>query len=131
MTEANMAATNFKPENNIIVLAVLKNVQRLINAGNEADANKQRMDQIRQTHVDYLAPVTQVSRPKLTLNRNNSYYQYYLVSLGHLPHLDREHLAGRAHQGSGEAAEGRDTETGTGQAGCGWSARPRQPSWGY
>ena len=70
----------------IIVLAILENLQRLIDAGNDADANKQRMDQIRQTYVGYLDPVTLASRPKLTLNRNNnSYYQEYPVPLGHLP----------------------------------------------
>ena len=70
----------------IIVLAILKNLQRQIDAGNDADANKQRIDQIRQTYVGYLDPVTLVSRPKLTLNRNNnSYYQDYLAPLGHLP----------------------------------------------
>lgn len=70
----------------IIVLAILKNLQRQIDAGNDADANRQRIDQIRQTYVGYLDPVTLVSRPKLTLNRNNnSYYQDYLAPLGHLP----------------------------------------------
>lgn len=70
----------------IIVLAILKNIQRLINAGNDAEPNKRRMDQIRQTYVGYLDPVTLVARPKLTLNRNNNtYFQTYLVPLGHLP----------------------------------------------
>lgn len=86
----------------IIVLAVLKNMQRLIDAGNDADANKRRMDQIRQTYVGYLDPVTLVSRPKLTLNRNNnSYYQDYLVPLGHLPQRGfraSEHLLRKAFE---------------------------------
>jgi len=70
----------------IIVLAVLKNIQRLIDAGNDAEANTRRRDQIRQTYVGYLDPVTLIARPKLTLNRNNNnYYQTYLVPLGHLP----------------------------------------------
>ncbi|MCP5267793.1 MAG: DUF262 domain-containing protein [Zoogloeaceae bacterium] len=70
----------------IIVLAILKNIQRLINAGNDAEPNTRRMDQIRQTYVGYLDPVTLVARPKLTLNRNNNtYFQTYLVPLGHLP----------------------------------------------
>ncbi len=70
----------------LIVLAILKNIQRLINAGNDAEPNQRRMDQIRQTYVGYLDPVTLVSRPKLTLNRNNNtYFQTYLVPLGHLP----------------------------------------------
>lgn len=70
----------------IIVLAVLKNLQRLIEAGHDAEQNKRRADQIRQTYVGYLDPVTLIARPKLTLNRNNNhYFQTYLVPLGHLP----------------------------------------------
>lgn len=70
----------------IIVLAVLKNLQRLIDAGNDPEANRRRMEQIRQTYIGYLDPVTLVARPKLTLNRNNNnYYQDFLVPLGHLP----------------------------------------------
>lgn len=86
----------------IIVLAVLKNLQRLIDAGNDAEANKQRMDQIRQTYIGYLDPVTLVSRAKLTLNRNNNnYYQDYLVPLGHLPQRGfraSEHLLRKAFE---------------------------------
>jgi len=70
----------------LITLAVLKNLQRLIQAKQDPDRNAQRLDQIRQTYIGYLDPVTLVSRSKLTLNRNNDdYYQSYLVPLGHLP----------------------------------------------
>ncbi len=71
---------------NLIVLAVLKNIQRLIDEKKNAAPNKQRLDQIRQTYIGYLDPVTLVSRSKLTLNRNNdNYFQTYIVPLGHLP----------------------------------------------
>jgi hypothetical protein len=70
----------------LIVLAVLKNIQRLISESKNPAPNKQRLDQIRQTYVGYLDPVTLVSRSKLTLNRNNdTYFQTYIVPLGHLP----------------------------------------------
>lgn len=70
----------------LIVLAVLKNIQRLIDTENEPGANTQRLDQIRQTYIGYLDPVTLIARPKLTLNRNNNeYFQNHLVPLGHLP----------------------------------------------
>lgn len=86
----------------IIVLAVLKNLQRLIDAGNDAEANQRRMEQIRQTYVGYLDPVTLVARAKLTLNRNNnSYYQDYVVPLGHLPQRGfraSEHLLRKAFE---------------------------------
>lgn len=70
----------------LIVLAVLKNLQRLVDTGKDPDRNRQRLDQIRQTYIGYLDPVTLVSRSKLVLNRNNdSYFQTYIVPLGHLP----------------------------------------------
>jgi hypothetical protein len=70
----------------IFILAVLKNMQRLIDAGTDAVANKRRKEQITQTYIGYLDPVTLVARPKLVLNRNNNaYYQNHLVPLGHLP----------------------------------------------
>ncbi|MBF0141192.1 MAG: DUF262 domain-containing protein [Magnetococcales bacterium] len=86
----------------LIVLAVLKNIQRLVEVGNEADANRRRMEQIRQTYVGYLDPVTLVALPKLQLNRNNNtYFQNYLVPLGLLPQRDfraSEHLLRKAFQ---------------------------------
>jgi hypothetical protein len=70
----------------LIVLAVLKNLQRLGEENKNPDQNKQRLEQIRSTYIGYLDPVTLVTRGKLTLNRNNNdYYQTYLVPLGHLP----------------------------------------------
>jgi hypothetical protein len=66
----------------ILVLAGLKNLQRLIAEGKEPERTRQRMEQLRQTYIGYLDPVTLVIRPKLTLNRNNNnYYQTYLVEL--------------------------------------------------
>lgn len=86
----------------IIVLAVLKNLQRLVEAKHDADANQRRLHQIQQTYVGYLDPVTLVARPKLTLNRNNNtYYQNYLVALGHLPKRNMrasEHLLRKAFE---------------------------------
>ncbi len=86
----------------LIVLAVLKNLQRLIDAKSEAEPNTQRLNQIRQTYVGYLDPVTLIARPKLTLNRNNNnYYQTYLVPLEHLPQRGfraSEHLLRKAFE---------------------------------
>lgn len=70
----------------LIVLATLKSLKRLVEEKNSPENNAQRSEQIRQTYVGYLDPVTLISRTKLTLNRNNdSYFQTYLVPLGHLP----------------------------------------------
>ncbi|OGT88757.1 MAG: hypothetical protein A2514_15080 [Gammaproteobacteria bacterium RIFOXYD12_FULL_61_37] len=86
----------------IIVLAVLKNLRRLIDAGNDSEANGRRMEQIRQTYVGYLDPVTLIARPKLTLNRNNnSYYQNFMVPMEHLPQRGfraSEHLLRKAFE---------------------------------
>lgn len=70
----------------LIVLAILKNLNRLVAEGKNPNQNKQRLEQIRNTYIGYLDPVTLVTRSKLTLNRNNDgYFQTYLVPLGHLP----------------------------------------------
>jgi hypothetical protein len=86
----------------VIVLAVLKNLQRLVEAKHEADANQRRLNQIQQTYVGYLDPVTLIARPKLTLNRNNNtYFQNYLAPLGHLPRRNLrapEHLLRKAFE---------------------------------
>lgn len=86
----------------LIILAILKNIQRLIESGNDAEANQQRLNQIRQTYIGYLDPVTLISKPKLTLNRNNNeYFQNYLIPLGHLPQRGfrvSEHLLRKAFE---------------------------------
>lgn len=70
----------------ILVLAVLKSLKRLMEAGVDADDNRRRFEQIHASYVGYLDPVTLVARPKLTLNRNNArYWQNHLVELGPLP----------------------------------------------
>jgi len=70
----------------LIILAILKTLQGLIEGGVDAQANRQRSEQIRQTYIGYLDPVTLITRSKLSLNRNNDlYFQNYLIPLGHLP----------------------------------------------
>jgi Protein of unknown function DUF262/Protein of unknown function (DUF1524) len=70
----------------IIVLAILRNLKRLVEAGKDPEQNQQRLDQIRSSYIGYLDPVTLVAASKLTLNRNNNdYYQTYLVPLAALP----------------------------------------------
>lgn len=86
----------------LIVLAGMRNLKRLVEAGRAADANQRRLDQLSQTYIGYLDPVTLVARPKLTLNRNNnSYFQNYIVPLGHLPQRGfraSEHLLRKAFE---------------------------------
>lgn len=67
---------------NIIVLAALKQLKKLIDQGRDAETAQKRLDGLRQTYIGYLDPVTLLTRSKLTLNRNNdSYFQTYLVPL--------------------------------------------------
>ena len=84
------------------LLTILKNIKRLADAGNDAENNTKRLDQIRQTYIGYLDPVTLTTRPKLTLNRNNNdYFKTYLIPLAHLPQRGfraSEHLLRRAFE---------------------------------
>jgi len=86
----------------LIVLAVLKNIQRLIDAEQHAEDNKKRFDYIRQTYVGYVDIETLSARPKLTLNKNNNdYFQTYLVPLRPLPQRGfraSEHLLRKAFE---------------------------------
>jgi hypothetical protein len=86
----------------VLVLAVLKNLQRLVEGGIDADANRRRIEQISGSYLGFTDPVTLVSKTKLTLNRNNnSYWQNHLVALGHLPTRGfraSEHLLRRAFE---------------------------------
>lgn len=70
----------------LLVLAVLKGLQDLIDAGIEPENNRLRLDQLRNSYIGFLDPVTLIPQSKLTLNRSNDgYYQDYLVPLQHLP----------------------------------------------
>ena len=85
----------------ILVLAVLGNLQNLIDNGIEADRNQQRSDQLRSAFIGYLDPVTLIPKSKLYLNRNNNnLYQRYLVPLEKAPKRNlkaTEHLMRKAY----------------------------------
>ena len=86
----------------LLVLTVLKGLQDLVEAGIEADNNRRRLDQLRNSYIGYLDPVTLIPQSKLTLNRNNDgYYKDYLVPLQRLPQRGlraSEHLLRRAFE---------------------------------
>lgn len=66
----------------LIVLAAMRLLKRLIDDDKQAQANQQRLEQLRATYIGYLDPVTLTARNKLSLNRNNDdYYKDYLVTL--------------------------------------------------
>ncbi len=85
----------------MIVLAVLEHLQDLVAAGIAPDENKKRIEQLRNTYIGYLDPVTLIAQSKLTLNRNNDdFYQRYLVPLQPFPRRGlkaTERLMGQAY----------------------------------
>ncbi len=70
----------------VLVLASLSLLEDLSTAGLDADNNRRRAEQLRNSYIGYLDPVSLVSHSKLELNRhNNRFYQTYLVPLGKIP----------------------------------------------
>ncbi|MBI5603936.1 MAG: DUF262 domain-containing protein [Deltaproteobacteria bacterium] len=70
----------------LIVLAVLRNLRRLVDLKIDSDDNKRREEELRKTYIGYLDPVTLIPKSKLSLNRHNDqFYQNYLVPLERLP----------------------------------------------
>lgn len=104
----------------LIVLAVLRQLRRLVDLKIDADDNKRREEELRKTYIGYLDPVTLIARSKLSLNRHNDqFYQTYLVPLERLPkrnlraseHLLRkgfEWIDSRVRERFGEARSGAD-----------------------
>ena len=85
----------------ILILAFLGNLRKLIDEGIDPDRNQQRLDQLRNTFIGYLDPVTLIPQSKLNLNRNNDdFYQRYLVPLEAAPKRGlkaTEHLMRKAY----------------------------------
>lgn len=70
----------------VMVLSALAHLQDLVDAKLDASDNAKRKDQLRNSYIGYVDPVTLVPRAKLELNRhNNRFYQTYLVPLEKLP----------------------------------------------
>lgn len=70
----------------LLALAVIKCLQDLIAEKIDAENNSKRIEQLRNTFIGYLDPVTLVVQSKLTLNKNNnSYYSDFIVPLAKLP----------------------------------------------
>ena len=84
----------------VMILAALSHLEDIASAGVDADQNRQRLAQLRNSYIGYLDPVTLVPRSKLQLNRhNNDFYQNYLVPLERIPQRGlraSEHLLRKA-----------------------------------
>lgn len=78
----------------LIVLASMRLLNRFASEGDNAEANRMRVEQLRATYIGYLDPVTLTPHNKLELNRyNDPYYRDYLVTL-------RDRLPGRGFSAS-------------------------------
>ena len=70
----------------ILVLAGLSYLNDLVAAGLDAVDNSRRKDQLQNSYIGFVDPVSLVPQSKLSLNRhNNRFYQTYLVPLDRLP----------------------------------------------
>lgn len=70
----------------LMILSALGFLKDLSNQGVDSDKNKKRRENLQNSYIGYVDPVSLVPRSKLELNRhNNRFYQTYLVPLEHLP----------------------------------------------
>jgi hypothetical protein len=84
----------------IMILAGLSYLDDLVKANLDPDKNYRRKEQLQNSYIGYVDPVTLVPRSKLELNRhNNRFYQTYLVPLEPIPRRGlnaSEHLLRKA-----------------------------------
>ena len=70
----------------ILILAVIKSLQTLVNQSVDPENNNKRIESFRNSYIGYLDPVTLIASNKLKLNRNNNdFYRTKLVPLEKLP----------------------------------------------
>jgi hypothetical protein len=70
----------------ILILAALAHLQTLVNKAIDPDKNQRRKDNLQNSYIGYVDPVSLIPRSKLELNRhNNRFYQTYLVPLEPIP----------------------------------------------
>lgn len=70
----------------ILILAALAHLQTLVNKAIDPDKNQRRKDNLQNSYIGYVDPVSLIPRSKLELNRhNNRFYQTYLIPLEPIP----------------------------------------------
>ncbi|MCD8534900.1 MAG: DUF262 domain-containing HNH endonuclease family protein [Verrucomicrobia bacterium] len=70
----------------ILILAALGHLKDLANSKLDPGNNDKRREQLQNSYIGYVDPVSLVPRSKLELNRNNNrFYQTYLVPLDQMP----------------------------------------------
>lgn len=84
----------------IMILAGLAYLEDLVKGNLDAEKNGRRKEQLQNSYIGYVDPVSLIPRSKLELNRhNNRFYQTYLVPLQPLPQRGlnaSEHLLRKA-----------------------------------
>ena len=70
----------------LLILAAMRKMRELVQAGIDQPNNETRLDEIRRTYIGQIDPVSLTVSSKLTLNRNNDhYYQTFLATLRDMP----------------------------------------------
>lgn len=70
----------------VLILATLKCLKDLVANNNDPINNEKRRENLQNSYIGYIDPVTLISNNKLKLNRNSDdYYKQYLVLLRDLP----------------------------------------------
>jgi uncharacterized protein with ParB-like and HNH nuclease domain len=70
----------------LLILATLKCLNDLVGSGTDPENNLKRKDNLLNSYIGYVDPVTLISNNKLKLNRNSDdYYKQHLVLLKDLP----------------------------------------------
>lgn len=70
----------------ILILAALDHLQKLVSLAIEPEKNQRRKENLQNSYIGYVDPVSLVPRSKLELNRhNNRFYQTYLIPLVAIP----------------------------------------------
>jgi hypothetical protein len=84
----------------VMILAGLSYLEDLVKANLDPEKNHRRKEQLQNSYIGYVDPVSLVPRSKLELNRhNNRFYQTYLVPLEPIPRRGlnaSEQLLGKA-----------------------------------
>ncbi|MCB0736485.1 MAG: DUF262 domain-containing protein [Bacteroidetes bacterium] len=70
----------------LLIIAALKKLKLLEDDGIESENNRKRRENLHNSYIGYLDPLTLVPKNKLSLNRNNdNYYRAYIVPMEQLP----------------------------------------------
>ncbi len=70
----------------LLIIATLKHLKELEEKGVDPESNRKRREQLQNSYIGYLDPVTLVPQNKLKLNHNNDkFYRAYIVPLEKIP----------------------------------------------